>query len=214
MIRTLTEFFDKFTKLPIDVNDVRDQLIDRGVQDEINFHFVDIDPAKVRGLLYRYTRHSAPYANPTFCADICIARQMERDWQRLVAIKELLHITDCDVMTAESEEAVNGLVRNLALPPEVRFDEPQKLKPSFVNDKMRVYNALAIMLPATIRTSLRDLHNANKITESEIARMAEIPTRFVPLLMLDDFETLHQNMVGWEDEKRARESRARVRVVE
>lgn len=183
LLKQLVKHFDNYTRLPIGVNAVKAQIIDLGIQDEIRFHMVDIDPSILRGMIYRYTKHSAPYSEPIFCSEICLAKDQEYEWQRVVAVKELLHITDTDAETAQSEKAVDKLIERLSLPFELREETK-----SSMNDRSHVLPALAILVPKDIRAMLRDLRAQDKITDIDVARMAKIPDRYGAFVISDIFE--------------------------
>ncbi|MGO7370578.1 hypothetical protein [Rhizobium leguminosarum] len=183
LLKKLVEHFDNYTRLPIGVNTVRDQIIDLGIQDEIRFHLVDIDPSILRGLIYRYTKHPAPYATPIFCSEICLAKDQEYEWQRIIAVKELLHITDTEAETAQSERAIDKLIERLSLPFELREETK-----SSMNDRSHILPALAILVPKEIRAILRELRAQDKITDIDVARMAKIPDRYGGLVISDIFE--------------------------
>lgn len=203
LVQRLLDIFDKYTSLHIDVNDVRDQLIEMGVQDKIRFHFVKMDHSKVRGLLHRYITHRAPYSEPTLCSDIVIPIDMgdEADaWKRLVAVKELLHITDCDKLTAASTEAVDNLFAKFSVPPELRNGTTagEPMRGSFLNDRVRIYFALAVLVPALCRDHLRPLFTSGSLSAREIAEIAQIPVRYVPTIMDLAFEELIGTFIRWE----------------
>lgn len=201
LIQKLFDHFDSYTNLHIDVNDVRDQLLSMGVQDEIKFHFVKMDSGKIRGLLNRHVKHSVPYSQPTFCSDIIISGEMADEnevWSRLVAVKELIHITDCEKLNAESEEAVNNLFQQFSLPPELRDSgKDGEIKESFLNDRVRIYCALAILVPKSCREALRPFY-PNRLSDREIAEIAKIPVRYVPTVLDESFEDLISTFLAWE----------------
>jgi hypothetical protein len=204
LVEKLLAHFDDYTTLPIDVNDVRERLIEMGVQDEILFHFVKMDSRKIRGILHRYIKHARPYAEPTFCSDICIAEDQGEEsdaWQRLVAVKEMLHISDCENLTAASEDAVDNLFVAFALPPDVRDPEITD-KRSVLNDRMRTYIALAILIPRACRDHLRQLY-PQKLSDLDVALMAMVPERYIPLIMDHNFEHSLGVFLKWEAEKQA-----------
>ena len=203
LVKRLIEHFDSYTTLPVDVNDVRDQLIERGVQDEIEFHFVSMDVSKIRGILRRYTKHSAPYSDPKFHSDILIARDMgEEDeaWKRLVAVKEILHISDSDKLSAQSAVAVDHLFQNFSLPPEIRTVNIAngQTKQSFFNDHITIYFAMAILIPQKCRKALRKLHTDQIYSPREIASIAKIPLRYIPLILGSDFDRAIAAFLDWE----------------
>lgn len=202
-VQRLLDHFDTYELLHIDVNDVRDQLVEMGVQDEIGFHFVKMDHGRIRGILYRYTKHGAPYSAPIFCSEVIIANDMgdeDEAWKRLVAVKELLHIADCVNLTAQSEEAVRILFQKFALPPELRYQQHSGLpnSKSFMNDQIRIYLALAILIPEGCRAPLRALYAADKLSAREIAEIALVPVRYIDVVMDPAFEISINAFLAWE----------------
>ena len=184
-IEELFEHFDAYERLPVSVNDIRDQIIDMGCQDDIQFHLVDVDPSKLRGVLERYTVHNAPYAEPTFCSNICIARDLTAPWRRVVAAKELLHILDSEDEAAANEESVVKLINRMSQP----FEFQNETRSSF-SDKSRLVLAIGILVPKECRKWLKQIYELGQMTEEEIARIADIPDRYVPPLLDEGFEYL------------------------
>jgi len=202
LVQSLLDEYDQYTDLHIDVNDVRDRLVSLGIQDQILFHFVKMDKEKIRGLLHRYTKHSAVYGDPFLCSDILISVDMGEEsdfWKRLVAVKELLHITDCDSLTAASEAAVNNLFEKFSVPPELRDgSDLDEVKSSYLNDRVRIYLALAVLIPAKCRDALRPLYASKALSAREIAEIAQVPRRYVPQVMDETFEDLIGAFIRWE----------------
>lgn len=190
LLEKLLESFDAYTKLHVEVDCVADQIKDFGIQDEIRFHFVSMDEGTLRGLVYRYTKHKAVYGDPIYCSEICIAKTLTPDWRRLVAVKELLHITDTPAETAQSEAAVDALVERMALPSDIREDT----RSSF-NDETRILPALAVLVPKECRKILRNLIESEKITSADAAEMAQIPERYIELVLSDLFEELIERLL-------------------
>lgn len=182
-IQKIFDHFDTKTKLWISVNEVKRQIIEQGCSDEITFHFVSIDEARVRGFLMRTGTAGVVYGDSDFFSDIYIAESLDEDWRRVVAVKELLHIIDTDEFTAQSHEAVDSLLENMALPSEVR-----EYKASYLNDRIRLISAISILVPRQCRITLRELVASGSVTFSEIALVTRIPERFIPFLMGDEFE--------------------------
>ncbi len=183
LIDQLFEQFDNYQNLWIDINDIRDAIKQLGAQDDIRFHYVDIDTDIVRGFLHQYTRRSAPYAEPMLISDIYIGKDLDENWQRLVAAKELLHILDVDGTRAQSNTAVDTLFKNLSLPAELRT-----FTQSTFNDQARLFSAVAILVPRECRAILRRMHSEGKITAQEVSQMAKIPQGFGSVILEDDFE--------------------------
>lgn len=204
LVKRLLEHFDAYTVLHIDVNTVRDQLVEMGVADDITFHFVNMKAGSIRGIVYRYKRLNPPYGQCPECADIVIAEDMGEDgeneyWQRLVAVKELLHLADCNSLSAESQTAVDALFHNFALPPELRNPANSDLirTHSYLNDNVRLYFALAILVPASCREILRSKYKV-ALSDREIAAIAKIPTRYVPIVMDAKFDEMLDLFLDYE----------------
>ncbi|MBA5779122.1 hypothetical protein H2509_18495 [Stappia sp. F7233] len=183
LLKKLFDHFDNYEKLHIEVNTVKDQLVEIGCQDKINFHFVEINDGILRGLIHRYIRRDSPYGDQIMCSDICIAKSLDPEWRRLVAVKELLHITDTKQETAQSEAAVEKLIERLSLPFEVQHETKSSL-----NDRVYILFALAILVPKGCRAILRTLYDNGHITLLDVAQMAQIPERYADVVMGDWFE--------------------------
>lgn len=185
LLKKLIEHFDTYERLPVSINAIRDQIIELGMQDEITFHYVDTNPKILRGLIFRYIYRPVLYAEPKFCSFVCLSKEQEYEWQRLVAAKELLHITDTEAETAQSEKAVEKLLERLSLPFEIREETA-----SSWNDRNHIIPALAILVPKECRVILRSLHEQGKITPIDVARMAKIPERFGSFVISEHFEVI------------------------
>ena len=194
-IKALFDHFDSKTSLWISVREVKRKIVESGCSDDIFFHFVDIKEARVRGYLHRKGTAGGVYGESTFRSDIYIARSLDEPWRRVVAVKELLHIIDTEEYTAASHETVEALLENMAIPSEVR-----EYRASYLNDRIRIISAIAILVPAGCRTLLREHRAAGILTDSEIQLLAKIPSRFVPYVLREEFEkdfaTIHEAADG------------------
>ena len=184
MIRRLFEHFDTKTSLWISVNDIKRKIVEGGVSDEILFHFVDINERRVLGYLHRTGSIRGVYGTDnTFQSHIYIARSLDISWRRVAAVKELLHIVDTEDYSVSSEEAVDDLLEKMAISPEIReWNEP------YLNDKARLISAVAILAPKRCREILRELNRKRVLDIPSIARLAQVPERFIPVLLSDNFE--------------------------
>ena len=204
IVSELLDWFAQNTEvLHVDVNDVRDKLIEMGVVDDVEFHFVTMDKGKVRGLLYRYSV-ATDGETPKLFSKIILPRDMGEEteaWRRLVAVKELLHITDCDTITASSPLAVDNLFAKFSMPPELRADKPEPFDSSYLNDRVQIYFALAVLVPGKPRDKLRELFTNNKLSYREIAEICGVPIRYAPPLMHEGFDSVIGTLIKWEADK-------------
>lgn len=200
LVKKLLHHFDQRTTLRVDVNEVHEQLLNLGVEDTIKFHFTSMDAGMIRGMLDRWEGLAPPYGDPAVHSDIIIASDMGKEddyWKRLVAVKELLHVADCSELSAESEAAVNVLFANFALPPELRAANGTQTR-SYANDQMRFYLAMAVLVPKKCRENLRPLY-PHTLNDANIAEIAEIPERYIPVIMGTHFESAIEAYLMWEE---------------
>ena len=115
-LRHLIEALAHIDRLPVEINEVRDHLIKLGIQDEIIFSPEDMDPARVRGVLYKYTTHPGMYAPPDLVSLIVYSSRLSLEWQRVVCSKEIVHIFDPPAESAKTPEEVQEFLDKLLGP--------------------------------------------------------------------------------------------------
>ena len=182
------------TVLPIRVDDIKDAILDFGIQDRITFNEVEMDSDIVRGFLHRYTIHSAPYAEPTLCSDIYYAKNLDDDWARLVCVKELVHIFDSTRTIVKTGDDVVQLIEQLSMPFDIDTLPDTDIKS--ISDRIGMIVALALLLPRDARDLLRPKYEASEITDEEISLAARLPVRFVKIVMLPHFEEIVDSFIG------------------
>lgn len=182
----IIENFSCFTILPVDIDDVRDFILNLGTVDRIIFHSVNSESAVLRGLLY-HTKDKPPYfqgervtANIAYCVDLPI------DHQRIIACKELLHILDVGGQIAATRPSVSRLVTEIVLPQSLGNDWA-KLQKVTASDKLGVLMALAVLLPRDAIAELRPFYEKGEIGIEEIATLAQLPEPYVAFAMTDEW---------------------------
>jgi hypothetical protein len=185
--RLIKAFEDK-TTLPIDLNEVSDWLIKHGIQDEINFVPVNLDPeGAIRGFIRRYRRSGGVYAESDAVSNIYYDARQPVEWQNLVCAKELLHILDGACVT--TREAFEKLTQRLILPYDLSHlaDDPDFA----LVDKVGTAPACALLLPLAVRELLLPAYKAGLVTAAEIARQAVMPVEYVRSVMSDIWPTVY-----------------------
>lgn len=194
-VRKIVEFFSTFTVVPIDPNDVADQLKSFGIKDQIEFVEVELDVRVIRGALHHYVNHPAPYAEPVMCADIYIDKHQAREWRRLVAIKELLHLLDHSVSKTATAADCEKLVGHLA--------SIKNLTSSFdINaiqawtDTLMLYHAVAVAFPEGVRDILYEDYKTGRISLEDIKIHLDIPIQVIEMVMSDGWPPLCKQITG------------------
>jgi hypothetical protein len=185
------EIIKKFsvrTVLPVDVNDVLNYVITSGIQDEIEFIGVDLNPDVLLGQFKRFRRRDGVYSDPINCANIYYARSVTSDWKRFICCKELLHIADPQIAQASTPESVLRLAEKIGLPPGLQDAPNDGLQTNM--DRLAEYMAVAILFPSAARSALIHSYNSGKLSLDDIARMADIPIRYAGFVMNEIWEKI------------------------
>jgi len=184
------EHFSCHTRLPIRINAIRDHVLEESkAADVIAFHAADLDPNHIRGFLHFFDERGRKVAH------IIFARELGRDWRRLVCCKELIHILDDDKSTAQTREAVSSLIQQISVP---LFLQPalQSAGATFsgVHDYIGELLALSILLPRDAYNLLKPLFDEGKIGSEDIAALAQIPETYVRFAMVDDWQKILESI--------------------
>jgi len=191
-IATLIQKFSALEKVPVDVNDVIAELRTRGIVDEVYFFEPELNSYRLKGQLVHYEKWDYPASENgpiVRCADIYYARDLPRDWQRLVSCKEVLHILDPSGCLARTEDEVKTLFEKISLPPDMQ--DPLNDGGAVNSDRVALFQAVAILFPYTVRNLLMP-HFPGTFTVQDIARMVDLPPRFVSFVMSSSWEVMHR----------------------
>lgn len=199
-IAKLIQEFDVRKIVPVDVNDVVAALGAHGSKDEIYFFPVDIDSDILRGQLVHWDRNE-DFEYPTdpsqklmkSVACIYYARSMTDDWQRLVTCKETLHILDAEGARASSVDVVFKLTEKIVLAPEFQNITDGS---ATLSDRAAMAQAVAVLFP----WRARELIMADgSLTIAEIAKLVDLPIRYVALVMSETWDSLHDILLSIKD---------------
>lgn len=187
--------FATVIELPVDVNDVLDVLKANGCEDDIEFIGVDLDPDILQGKISIFWRQNGVYdPDPIRCANIYYHRGHTLDWQRMICCKELVHVLDPAFAHTSTIGDIDKLAEKIGLPPEMQ--DPMNDGTAVNVDRLAEWRAAALLLPLAARNAFMPAYKADKISTSEIALIADMPHRYVPLVMSDVWERLHDMLVA------------------
>lgn len=186
----LIKAFRDRTTLPINVDEAAAWLLDNGIQNEINFIGVELEPyGAIRGFLKRFKFHKGGWdSEPQLISNIYYETRQGADWQHMTCAKELLHILDAACVT--SKEQFEKLTQRLALPDDLRhlLEDPDFA----VVDKVGTAPASALLLPMAAREILLPAYKANVLTAADIAKLAVMPVEHVRTVMSDSWPIIHK----------------------
>ena len=192
-LRKLLEFFSHQTELPIPIDDVVEKIVEFGIQDKISYVGVEIDTGVLRGQIVRSVWRPGVYAEPEYLADIYYAKNQSIEWQRLVVCKELVHLFDDTAALTRSQDELDHLMKMIAISPELQFQKNDGFKVQI--DKIATLYAVCILFPKTARDALIEPYQQGLISAEDIGRIAEIPEKYIPLVMLDEWNALYEELM-------------------
>ena len=116
MLRRLVERFQDRTELPIEIEEIRDVLIELGVQDKIIFSPEQLDTGILTGAYYQWCEHAAAYGEPILTTLIVFPANEDLAWQRAICAKELVHVCDKQIVKTQTPEMVEELAQKVVGP--------------------------------------------------------------------------------------------------
>jgi Zn-dependent peptidase ImmA (M78 family) len=182
-VTDLIRAFSTREKLPVDVNDILACLRENGNDDNIEFIGVDLDPEILQGAIKVFYVRNGVYSEPEKWVNIYYDRGSSIDRQRMVCCKELVHLLDPKDAYTQSENAIEQLAEKMGLPPEMQDPTSDGFATNV--DRLAEFRATALLMPKAARDLLLDAYRSKKLTISDIARVADIPTRYAGFAMSD-----------------------------
>lgn len=166
---TIYNHFSSYTRLPVQINDIRDFVLGRNYVDEIRFYGVDINSDHLRGMCHVYLRQVGVYCEPLRCAEISFAKSLSEHEKRIVLCKELLHLTENPAAAAQTSQQVDQLIEEIAVP--LTF----KASLQGISDHCGELNAIRVLLPDDAREILQPQIASGALSLEDVASIAKMP---------------------------------------
>jgi hypothetical protein len=188
----IKEFSVKET-LPVDVNDAVASIKAAGIQDEIDFIGVEFDTQILHGYIKCFHRRPTVYGDPIACAHIYYHVNHESDWKRFICCKEVMHLLDPENARVKNEAQIADLAEKIGLPKEMQ--DPINEGHIVLTDRVAEWQAIAILFPLACRNLLRPKLLNGEININNIAKMADIPRKYVGLAMSSYWDNIHKALL-------------------
>lgn len=133
--------FAFYTKLPVSRNDVQAHIAETRATDRVLIYEVDFDPKFLRGICWLTDERAHNAINHQRVARIFVSKHLSPEWRRLVICKELLHLLDNHLETAQTRSQVDDLIEKIVLPADI----PDGLATK--SDRMGLLHAMMVMFP-------------------------------------------------------------------
>lgn len=193
-IHKLIDFFSSFTVLPVNPDDVRDQILSYGIKDEIEFVGVDLGQRVMLGAFHQYVDKSVVYGDPILRVDIYYDRALSREWKRVVCCKELLHILDHSTSKAATRSDCENLVAGMA---SMKMDGPFSAeKAQAWSDQLMLFYAMAVLFPWDARNVIYEDYRRDPSKLGAIAKAADLPEIVVTFVLSDNWPKLYASVAG------------------
>lgn len=192
MLRELVQRISERRELPIEVEDIRQAIIETGVVQRIKIIPWNMDPDELQGVFYQYEYIPAPYAQPELLTTICYSDQMELPWQRVVCCKEMIHIFDDEIGKTDTAEDVDGLLEKILGP--LSTEDYGIVDFQATLDKLALYQCLALLFPAAARQDALTAIERGTETVNSVSKQANLPTSLTALILQDDWPRIVENL--------------------
>lgn len=180
------EHFSCYSKLPVRLDHVRDQILATGAVSKIIRIPVEITDYIIYGGFnsYRDLTSYASNSGDAIVAQIGYPKDMSEDWQRMIIVKEMLHALDPIEATSSTIDKVNRLMDDLI---DAETKEAIGLPAHFDHNGM--FHALCILMPRDVVDALRPLNKQDpeRYSIAKIAAEARIPETFVKFALTDEW---------------------------
>ncbi len=194
MLRELVEKFQNETELPIEVDQLRDAVVELGFQDTIIFSAGEMDEGTLRGVFFQYTIRAGVYAEPELVTLIIYSKSEEAPWQRVICAKELIHVCDKQIVKTNTEQEVIELANKVVGPFESGPSQITDLMAA--TDKLAQYQSLNLLFPKAARDIAKARIAAGSHTTRSVADWAQIPEENVILMLSDDWDALSELIIA------------------
>lgn len=192
-LQRVVEAFAGSADLPIEIPEIRDEIVRLGFQDRIIFSGQDADPGKCRGVFYQFTVRDGVYADPILTTLIVFNSRLSVPWQRVVCCKEMIHLMDRRIEQTRTSEQVQGLLDKLLGPLSTEDYGIADLMAS--HDRLALYQALPILFPDAARTAALAEVAMQRKSVADIAEWAVMPAVLVRMVMDENWPVLRNDIM-------------------
>jgi len=189
-VRRLVSLFSCFSIVPVEVSEVRDQIVEWGYHESIKIAPFTGPVSNLRGMLLEY-KWVAPYGAEVSQCIIRYNSEMSKDWQRLTCIKELIHSMDLYRLRVNSKEKASLLLEKLSL--NGQLNEGMGIPALF--EEIATYQALAVLCPDEAIEKFRKKGTSFQ----DVAVALDIPPQYAFVAMQDDWYDTREKFIGFSE---------------
>ena len=155
---------------------------------------MDFPQNSVKGLGWFFDLQSKLGCFPVDVEEHVVPEFKKLEWQRLVCCKELLHILDSVETRVSRPEDIERLVEKIVLPADLQ--DPFTDGIHALTDRVAATYAAAILFPFAAREIVLKPFLERKLPLTRLADMAELPPRYVAIVMSEIWPEIHKMLVA------------------
>jgi len=185
LLPDLIEYTSQTQTFPVQVENIKQWFVDRGIQEEINLLEVEMRRDVCAAIFERRSGVAPPYADTPRVANILISNELNECWKRLIACKEMIHLTDSEGQRAKTREQIQTLIEDIrpvfnGYNQDVSFDDRS---PAVKADFLAFKRAFFLLAPLSAVDGIRDAYTSGAVDDSDVALFLKIPEVFIPMIM-------------------------------
>lgn len=180
--------FAQDLKTPVSRNKLRDKAIEIAGVPKVAHAKTGMDLGLARGFWLTPNNTEHHLVRQLGCHIVVTARELNRCWERIVYIKELMHLFDEEDELAATPQMFDDLLAEFA------SQGPVDRSPQMKSEMLAVWRALALLCPENQRLEFAAERKGNRIDDYEIALRLKIPQIHVPKLFGTTFDAILAGM--------------------
>lgn len=175
---------------PVELRDVRAEIIEIGTVQEIITHAVELDPETNLGHIKIEDRRASQHDEQDKVAHIRFHEDQTRCWVRFVVCKELMHTFDGADEVVFDPARFKLLLQQLETPPVAGQESPV-----LTSEWDAEWMALLILCPFHHRNKWKAMLEAGEVTEMDVAVQFRIPKLVVAALFSSQYDAAYELLV-------------------
>ena len=198
-VQRLIQCFSRHQKV-VEVQDVRDQILEWGYYDGVVISPFDDDPELLLGTMVNFTT-LRPYGVEKEYYVVRYNINSSIPMQRLICVKELVHSLDPVRLRVSSKAQLSVMLNEMLN----KGGAVAELSATALFEDVAIYQALAIICPEDVREELYVGYHANPrtVTLDDVAARFRIPLEYAGYLMSPGWLAFRNQLAGIETENNA-----------
>lgn len=187
-VSRLVRLFSSFGYVPVDVQEVSDQIVEWGYYSSIIIAPFNGPVEHLRGNIVVYENRHVYGEVTTHCV-IRYNKNSPIEWQRLICVKELIHSLDPVYLRIDTREKAESFLNEFSY----NGDISAGMGPPALFEEAATYQALGVLCPDLAIERL----TRRSASLEEIAQTLDIPSTYAAVVARDDWREVRDRFVDF-----------------